>query len=225
MNKLNHLAIIMDGNGRWAKKRGFIRTKGHDSGANVVENVAKFCIDKDIKNLTLYAFSTENWTRPKSEVEYLIKLFKEFLIKKEEIFIKNEIKFETIGDLSKFDDELLNLITKIKEKTAIFNKLTLTLAVNYGSKDEIVRAVKKLISKGNEINEATISQNLDTAKIGDVDLLIRTGGEQRLSNFLLWQASYAELFFTPTLWPDFSYNELEKIVEKYTKIHRKFGGL
>ena len=225
MNKLNHLAIIMDGNGRWAKKRGFIRTKGHDSGANVVENVAKFCIDKDIKNLTLYAFSTENWTRPKSEVEYLIKLFKEFLIKKEEIFIKNEIKFETIGDLSKFDDELLNLITKIKEKTAIFNKLTLTLAVNYGSKDEIVRAVKKLISKGDEINEATISQNLDTAKMGDVDLLIRTGGEQRLSNFLLWQASYAELFFTPTLWPDFSYNELEKIVEKYTKIHRKFGGL
>lgn len=225
MNKLNHLAIIMDGNGRWAKKRGFIRTKGHDSGANVVENVAKFCIDKDIKNLTLYAFSTENWTRPKSEVEYLIKLFKEFLIKKEEIFIKNEIKFETIGNLSKFDDELLNLITKIKEKTAIFNKLTLTLAVNYGSKDEIVRTVKKLISKGNEINETTISQNLDTAKIGDVDLLIRTGGEQRLSNFLLWQASYAELFFTPTLWPDFSYNELEKIVEKYTKIHRKFGGL
>ncbi|MCZ6116326.1 polyprenyl diphosphate synthase [Campylobacter ureolyticus] len=225
MNKLNHLAIIMDGNGRWAKKRGFIRTKGHDSGANVVENVAKFCIDKDIKNLTLYAFSTENWTRPKSEVEYLIKLFKEFLIKKEEIFIKNEIKFETIGDLSKFDDELLNLITKIKEKTAIFNKLTLTLAVNYGSKDEIVRTVKKLISKGDEINETTISQNLDTVKIGDVDLLIRTGGEQRLSNFLLWQASYAELFFTPTLWPDFSYNELEKIVEKYTKIHRKFGGL
>lgn len=225
MNKLNHLAIIMDGNGRWAKKRGFIRTKGHDSGANVVENVAKFCIDKDIKNLTLYAFSTENWTRPKSEVEYLIRLFKEFLIKKEEIFIKNEIKFETIGDLSKFDNELLNLITKIKEKTAIFNKLTLTLAVNYGSKDEIVRTVKKLISKGDEINETTISQNLDTAKIGDVDLLIRTGGEQRLSNFLLWQASYAELFFTPTLWPDFSYNELEKIVEKYTKIHRKFGGL
>ena len=215
----------MDGNGRWAKKRGFIRTKGHDSGANVVENVAKFCIDKDIKNLTLYAFSTENWARPKSEVEYLIKLFKEFLIKKEEIFIKNEIKFETIGDLSKFDDELLNLITKIKEKTAIFNKLTLTLAVNYGSKDEIVRTVKKLISKGDEINETTISQNLDTVKIGDVDLLIRTGGEQRLSNFLLWQASYAELFFTPTLWPDFSYNELEKIVEKYTKIHRKFGGL
>lgn len=215
----------MDGNGRWAKKRGFIRTKGHDNGANVVENVAKFCIDKDIKNLTLYAFSTENWARPKSEVEYLIKLFKEFLIKKEEIFIKNEIKFETIGDLNKFDDELLNLITKIKEKTAIFNKLTLTLAVNYGSKDEIVRAVKKLISKGDEINEATISQNLDTAKIGDVDLLIRTGGEQRLSNFLLWQTSYAELFFTPTLWPDFSYNELEKIVEKYTKIHRKFGGL
>ncbi|MCZ6132592.1 polyprenyl diphosphate synthase [Campylobacter ureolyticus] len=225
MNKLNHLAIIMDGNGRWAKKRGFIRTKGHDSGANVVENVAKFCIDKDIKNLTLYAFSTENWTRPKSEVEYLIKLFKEFLIKKEEIFIKNEIKFETIGDLSKFDDELLNLITKIKEKTAIFNKLTLTLAVNYGSKDEIVRTVKRLISKGDEISEATISKNLDTAKMGDVDLLIRTGGEQRLSNFLLWQASYAELFFTPTLWPDFSYNELEKIVEKYTKIHRKFGGL
>lgn len=225
MNKLNHLAIIMDGNGRWAKKRGFIRTKGHDSGANVVENVAKFCIDKDIKNLTLYAFSTENWARPKSEVEYLIKLFKEFLIKKEEIFIKNEIKFETIGDLSKFDDELLNLIAKIKEKTAIFNKLTLTLAVNYGSKDEMVRTVKKLISKGDEINETTISQNLDTAKIGDVDLLIRTGGEQRLSNFLLWQASYAELFFTSTLWPDFSYNELEKIVEKYTKIHRKFGGL
>lgn len=215
----------MDGNGRWAKNKGFIRTKGHDKGANVVENVAKFCIDEGIKNLTLYAFSTENWTRPKSEVEYLMKLFKEFLVKKEEIFIKNEIKFEAIGDLSKFDDELCNLITNLKEKTSKFEKLTLALAVNYGSKDEIVRVVKKIVKNGDKISEISISENLDTAKMGDVDLLIRTGGEQRLSNFLLWQASYAELFFTPTLWPDFSYDELKSIVRNYTKIHRKFGGL
>ncbi|CZE48784.1 polyprenyl diphosphate synthase [Campylobacter geochelonis] len=225
MNELNHLAIIMDGNGRWAKNRGFLRNVGHQNGANVVEDIAKFCINESIKNLTLYTFSTENWNRPKSEVEFLISLFKKFLKTKESIFLENEIKFQTIGDILAFDDELVNLMLNLKEKTKDFTKLTLALAVNYGFKDELVRACNKLISEQKQINEENINSALDTASMGDVDLLIRTGGEHRLSNFLLWQSSYAELFFTDTLWPDFTVCELEKIVKKYKNITRKFGGL
>lgn len=213
----------MDGNGRWAKKRGFIRTKGHEVGANVVEDVAKFCIKNSISNLTLYAFSTENWKRPKQEVDFLMNLFKKFLKSKEELFLKENIKFIAIGDLSLFDDELFNLIKHLENLTENNSNLTLNLAVNYGSKDEIVRACKKLKEDNLEINETNLTTHLDTTV--DVDLLIRTGGEQRLSNFMLWQASYAELYFTETLWPDFNKDELECIIEKYKNINRKFGGL
>ncbi|NLK67276.1 MAG: di-trans,poly-cis-decaprenylcistransferase [Campylobacteraceae bacterium] len=223
MNELNHLAIIMDGNGRWAKKRGFIRTRGHEKGANVVEDIAEFCIGNNISYLTLYAFSTENWKRPKTEVDFLISLFKKFLKDKESLLLREKIKFQTIGDINAFDDELLDLIKDLKEKTKEFDSLTLNLAVNYGSKDEILRAVKKLVDENLEINEANLTAHLDSSI--PVDLLIRTGGEQRLSNFLLWQASYAELCFTQTLWPDFTKEELGEIVQKYRKIDRKFGGL
>lgn len=223
MNKLRHLAIIMDGNGRWAKNRGFIRTKGHEAGANVVETVAKFCQKEKIQNLTLYAFSTENWKRPKAEVEFLMNLLKKFLVNRREIFIKNGIKFRAIGDISVFDDELKGEIKNLEDLTRDFNSLNFNLALNYGAKDEIVRACNKIIEKGETISEETIGQNLD--EISDVDLLIRTGGEHRISNFLLWQISYAELFFTPTFWPDFSEAELGEIVSKFRDKNRRFGGL
>jgi len=223
MNDLKHLAIIMDGNRRWAKRHALSVSIGHRKGADAIDEVAEFCINRGIKFLTLYAFSTENWHREKSEVDFLMKLFDEFLDSKRVKFIDNEIKFETIGDLSAFNQNLQDKIAEVKAQTSKFTKLTMILAVNYGSRDEITRACKKLIAKNAEISETTINSALDSAEFGDVDLLIRTGGEQRLSNFLLWQASYAELHFSDTLWPDFRASELEIIVENYKKIDRKFG--
>lgn len=225
MNNLNHLAIIMDGNGRWAKSRGLLRTNGHKIGAQKIDEIAKFCLENSIKNLTLYAFSTENWKRPKSEINFLLNLFSDFLKSKKEIFIKNEIKFNTIGDLSKFDENLQKEIKILHEITKNYEKLNLNLAVNYGGRDEIIRAIQKIIAQNGEICEENLNKNLDTANFGDVDLLIRTGGQKRLSNFLLWQSSYAELAFSDTLWPDFSVEELKKIVENFKKEERKFGGL
>ncbi|RAZ49580.1 polyprenyl diphosphate synthase [Campylobacter hyointestinalis] len=227
MNKLDHLAIIMDGNGRWAKNRGLVRTKGHEAGAKAVTDIAKFCIENFIKNLTLYAFSTENWKRPKKEVDFLMKLLKDFLVSKQDLFIQNSIKFHTIGDIEPFSKDLKDEILNLKNLTSKFDKLNFILAINYGGRDEIIRAANKAIedSKDGKLSEKSLSQNLDTSEFGDVDLLIRTGGEQRLSNFLLWQASYAELYFTPTLWPDFKSSELKDIIQKYQKTHRKFGGL
>lgn len=225
MNELNHLAIIMDGNGRWAKLKSLARSVGHRNGADTIDRVALASINLGIKNLTLYAFSTENWSRPKEEVDFLLNLAKDFIKKKEELFIKNGVKFEIKGDISVFDNELKDAISNLKEVTKNGSNLTLALAVNYGSKDEITRAVKKLIKANLEINEENITKYLDAPQMGEVDLIIRTGGEQRLSNFMLWQGAYAELAFTKTLWPDFSEKELVKIVENYIKIHRKFGGL
>ena len=223
MNKLNHLAIIMDGNGRWAKKRGFLRTNGHEAGVNVVSDMCEFCIDNGVKILSLYAFSTENWKRPQKEVDFLMNLLKKFLLLKRDDFIKNGIKFNTIGDISPFSDELKNEIEITKNETMENTNLLLNLAINYGSKDEIIRAIKKLNLKGCEINETSLNAALDESE--PVDLLIRTGGESRLSNFMLWQASYAELFFTPTLWPDFGKDELTSIVAKFKDIERRFGGV
>lgn len=225
MNELHHLAIIMDGNGRWAKTKSLARIKGHEAGAKVVETVSEFCIKNDIANLTLYAFSTENWKRPESEVNFLLNLLKKFIIKKREIFIKNEIKFKAIGDISVFSQDLQSEISALQNLTATYKKLNFNLALNYGSRDEIIRAAKKVIQKGDELNEQNLSANLDSADSGDVDLLIRTGGEIRLSNFMLWQASYAEFAFTNTLWPDFSEDELAEIVENFKIKNRRFGGL
>ncbi len=213
----------MDGNGRWAKKQGLIRTKGHEAGANVVEAMCEFCIRNDIKILSLYAFSTENWSRPKSEVDFLMDLLLKFLVSKKESFIKNEINFNVIGDIMPFNDKLRDEISNLKSLTKDNKKLKLNLAINYGTKDEILRALKRMQEQNLDINEANLEANLDESE--PIDLLIRTGGEKRLSNFMLIQASYAELAFTDTLWPDFTSLELEKIVQNFYQISRRFGGL
>ena len=225
MNALNHLAIIMDGNGRWAKNRTLVRTDGHKKGADTVENIAIYCAKNGIKNLTLYAFSTENWKRPKSEVDFLLNLLLKFIKLKENLFLENSIRFHTIGDLSPFNTQLKNAIANLKDKTKDNSRLNLILAINYGSQNEIVRAVNSAIANGVKIDEKSISSHLDSADFGDVDLMIRTGGEHRLSNFLLWQSSYAELAFTPTLWPDFDTKEHDEMIAKFKITHRKFGAI
>ena len=222
MNELRHLAIIMDGNRRWAKKHALSVSIGHENGSKTIDMAIKFCIKNEIKFLTLYAFSTENWNRDKGEVDFLMKLFSRFVDEKQNDFIQNHVRFETIGDLSAFSDELNAKISKLKSLTQN-GKITLVLAVNYGSRNEIIRAFNKLVQKNAQITEENLSSALDTARFGDVDLLIRTGGQSRLSNFLLWQSSYAELAFSETLWPDFSESELGEIVENYKKSERKFG--
>jgi len=219
-----HLAIIMDGNGRWAKKRGLKRIEGHKKGAEVVKEITTYCANNpEIEILTLYAFSTENWKRPKMEVDFLMKLLDNWLKKELNTYIENEVKFDVIGDISKFSPKLRDRIEYTKEVTKDFKKLTQVLALNYGSRDEITRAVKKMIEKNEEITPENIQKNLDISR--DVDLLIRTSGEIRVSNFLLWQIAYAEMFFTPTLWPDFNTKELEKIIKQFKKRERRFGGI
>jgi undecaprenyl diphosphate synthase len=215
----------MDGNGRWAAKQGKMRSFGHEAGAKSVEKITAYAAKAGLKYLTLYAFSTENWKRPKSEVVFLMNLLSRFLSVHLKTLQKNNIRFETIGDLGKLDKSLQEKIASVKQETKNNGALTQILAINYGSHDEIVRACKKLVESKEEINEQNLQANLDTKEIPCVDLLIRTGGEQRLSNFLLWQASYAELFFTDTLWPDFDEKEFEQIIQRYEKTQRKFGGL
>ncbi|WP_024791438.1 di-trans,poly-cis-decaprenylcistransferase [Lebetimonas sp. JS032] len=219
-----HLAIIMDGNGRWAKKRGLKRVEGHKKGAEVVKEITAYCANSpEIKILTLYAFSTENWKRPKMETDFLMKLLENWLKKELETYIKNDVKFEVIGDISKFFPKLRKRIEYTKETTKNNKRLTQVLALNYGGRDEITRAVKKIIKKNEEITQENIQKNLDINE--DVDLLIRTSGEIRVSNFLLWQIAYAEMFFTPTLWPDFTSRELEQILNNFKKRQRRFGGI
>ncbi len=224
-NLPKHIAIIMDGNGRWAKERDLKRTAGHEEGAKVVRNITIHCAKIGIKYLTLYAFSTENWTRPKLEVEFLMKLLEKYLKNELNTFLQNNIRFKAIGDLSKFSKSLQNIIKEIEEKTAKNSALTQVLALNYGSKDEIIRAIKKLNEKNLEVNEQNFESCLDTYFMPNVDLLIRTSGEVRLSNYLLWQNAYAEMFFTPTLWPDFKADELDDILSDFIKRERRFGGV
>lgn len=220
-----HIAIIMDGNGRWAKERNLKRTAGHEEGANTVREITKHCAKIGAKYLTLYAFSTENWSRPKLEVEYLMRLLDKHLKKELSVYLENNIKFKAIGDLSKFSKALQKTINDVQEKTSKGTGLTQVLALNYGSKDEIVRAVKKLNEKKLEVNEENLEANLDTAGMPDVDIMIRTSGEVRLSNYLLWQNAYAEMFFTQTYWPDFSSNELDDIISDFNNRERRFGGI
>ena len=224
-NLPKHIAIIMDGNGRWAKERGLKRTAGHEEGAKVVRNITIHCAKLGVRYLTLYAFSTENWSRPKLEVEYLMKLLEKYLRNELETFLQNNIRFKAIGDLSKFSKSLQNTIKEIEKKTANNKGLTQVLALNYGSKDEILRAIRKLNERNLEVNEKNFESCLDTAGFSEVDLLIRTSGEIRLSNYLLWQNAYAEMFFTSTLWPDFSTNELDDIILDFNKRQRRFGGV
>lgn len=223
MKSPKHIAIIMDGNGRWAKQRGKIRTKGHEEGAKRVRDITQAAAKAGIKYLSLYAFSTENWARPKGEVEFLMKLVERYLESEKGEYQKNGIRFEVIGDITRFSDSLKAKILELKELTKNNKKLTQLLAINYGSKDEITRAVKKMVDSSIEISEENINASLDTASAPAVDMLIRTGGDKRLSNFMLWQSAYAELFFTDTLWPDFSQKELLEMMEEFGGRERRFG--
>ena len=226
MNILNHIAIIMDGNGRWAKKQGFLkRVVGHEEGAKRVREITIYASNIGIKYLTLYAFSTENWKRPEGEVTFLMKLMDRYLKNELSLFLDNNVRFETIGEISKLPQSLQERIKYTKEKTAHFSGLTQILAVNYGSKNEIVRAVNRAVAEKKMVNEDSFDQLLDTAGTDPVDILIRTGGEKRLSNYLLWQAAYSELYFTDTLWPDFHVEDLDKIIEDFHKVKRRFGDI
>ena len=224
MNKLSHIAIIMDGNGRWAELRNKKRSYGHEAGAKTVRQITEFCAaHEEIHRLTLYAFSTENWKRPRLEVEFLMKLLDQYIKQELDTYLKYNIRFEPIGDLRAFSSKLQDTIAMAKEKTAHCDGLVQSLALNYGSQDEILRTVNSLKNNEGDITKEMLENALDCK--ADVDLLIRTGGDHRLSNFLLWQVAYAELFFTDTLWPDFSVKELEKIIKKFKKVERRFGGL
>jgi undecaprenyl diphosphate synthase len=224
MNNLKHVAIIMDGNGRWAKNKGLKRVKGHEKGANVVRDITIKASNMGLEYLTLYAFSTENWKRPKLEVDFLMKLLEKWLKNELSLYIDNNVKFKTIGDLSRLPKSTQKVIDFTKEQTSSHTGLTQVLAVNYGGQDEIIRAIKKIDNKDNLTIE-NFNNFLDTKDMPVVDILIRTGGEKRISNFLLWQVAYAELFFTDMMWPDFNSQEFEDILNKFGTIHRRFGGL
>ena len=223
MDALKHIAIIMDGNGRWARKQGKIRTFGHNAGAKKVIEITKRVSQLGVKYLSLYAFSTENWKREKSEVDFLMKLLSKFLKKELKTLMENNIKFRIVGDLSKFSKSLQNVINNTIEKTKNNSGMTQILAINYGSRDEIIRAVNSIEKK--TITPKDLENALDTKDFCDVDMMIRTGGEKRLSNFLLWQSAYAELFFTKTLWPDFSLEELDQIIMNFKQRERRYGGI
>jgi len=221
----NHIAIIMDGNGRWAKERGLNRTAGHEEGAKVVRDITTHCSKIGVKYLTLYAFSTENWSRPKLEVEFLMKLLEKYLKNELPLYLENKIKFKAIGDISKFSKSLQNTIKQTEEKTSQGTNLTQILALNYGSQDEILRAIKKLNEKELEVTKENFESCLDTAGVPDVDMLIRTSGELRLSNYLLWQNAYAELFFIDTYWPEFTKIHLDDLISDFNSRERRFGGI
>ncbi|MDD2779962.1 polyprenyl diphosphate synthase [Sulfuricurvum sp.] len=222
-NRPSHIAIIMDGNGRWAESRGKTRSHGHEQGAESVRIITSYCANHpDIDRLSLYAFSTENWKRPKLEVEFLMKLLEKYLKNERKNYLEGNIRFEPIGDLSLFSKSLRKVIDDLQNVTQGCNGLVQSLALNYGSRDEIVRAVNALFPH-TPITVELLNNALDCPH--NIDLLIRTGGDHRLSNFLLWQAAYAELFFTNTLWPEFTTDELESIIKKFKTVERRFGGL
>lgn len=221
----NHVAIIMDGNGRWANTKGLNRLKGHKAGVNNIGDITLYCNTLGIKYITMFAFSTENWNRPKNEVRYLMKLIEKSLENGLDFYLTNNIRFKVIGDLSNLPKQTQTSIEYIQSKTAHCTGLTQILAINYGSRNEIVRTVNKLVDSKEQITEQTITDNLDTSFAPAVDLLIRTGGEIRLSNFLLWQLAYTELFFTKTYFPDFNTKELEDIVLEFSSRDRKYGML
>ncbi len=220
-----HVAIILDGNGRWAKKRLLPRSAGHSAGARTVEDCCEWAWDLGIKYLTVYAFSTENWTRSEEEVGYLMNLLREYMKNCLARSRKNNMRVRVIGDKSKLDEDLRESISELERESASFTGLNFQVAINYGGRDEIVRAVRRIVEDSvTLIDEKTISSYIDTADIPDPDLLIRTSGEQRISNFMLWQMAYTEFYFTDVLWPDFSKKELEKAIEYYGTRDRRFGG-
>ena len=227
-----HVAIIMDGNGRWAKKRGLPRTAGHKKGAEVVEQILEDADHMGIRYLTVYTFSTENWLRPAMEVKALMNLLRTYMISSMEKCAKNNVSVRVIGDRTKLSADLQESIGNLEEATKNNTGMHFQIAINYGGRDEIVRAVKKLVGKAKageideeDVTEALIADCLDTAGLPDPDLLIRTCGEQRISNFLIWEGAYTEYYFTDTAWPDFTKEELEKAIEAYNHRERRYGGL
>ena len=224
MNPLNHIAIIMDGNGRWGLKFKNSRNAGHKAGLNTVEKIIKETIKKKIRFLTLYAFSTENWKRPKKEIKYLFNLLENFLIKRLEDLNKQNIKLKIIGSKN-FSPKLNKLLNLSEKKTSKNTKLQINLALNYGSKFELINAFKKLQKKKEKVNEKNLKKYFQTGNIPDPELLIRTGNTKRLSNFLLWQLAYSEIFFEKKLWPEFNEKDYNNILNKFKKIKRNFGNI
>ena len=224
MNPLNHIAIIMDGNGRWGLKYKRSRNAGHKAGLNTVEKVIKESIKQKIKYLTLYVFSTENWKRPKKEIKYLFNLLENFLLNRIEDLHKQNIKLNIIG-IKNFSKKLNLLLDTSEKKTLKNTKLQINLALNYGSRFEILDAFRQLIKKKEKINEKNFIKYLQTKNVPDPDILIRTGNTKRLSNFLLWQIAYTEIFFVKKLWPDFNERDYKRVIKKFINIKRNFGNI
>ena len=225
MSLPKHIAIIMDGNGRWGLKRSKSRNYGHSEGIKTVEKIISAAISKKIQYLTLFTFSTENWKRPQNEINFLIHLLEGYIVKELDNLIKQKIKLKIIGNINKFPKSLKVKLKNIEKLTKKNEKIQINIALNYGSKEELIKTIKKLKYLSLKINEKNISNNLYTKGIPDPEILIRTGNRYRLSNFLLWQLSYAEIFFVKKLWPDFNKNDFNKILSRYTKIRRNFGGI
>ena len=225
MNPIKHVAIIMDGNGRWGIKNKGSRNEGHSAGLKTLENIIKESLNQKIKHLTLYTFSTENWKRPKKEINFLFKILEKFLLKKTINLIENGIKLNVIGNKKKFSAQLQKIIKESEKKTLNNKKLQINLALNYGSKEEIVNACKKLIKNKKIITEKNIENYMYTRNISNPELLIRTGNTNRLSNFLLWQIAYTEIFFVKKLWPEFNTNDYKKILNKFKTLKRNFGSI
>ena len=225
MNPVKHVAIIMDGNGRWGIKNKNSRNAGHRAGLNSVEVVINECLESNIKYLTLYTFSTENWKRPKNEINFLFNLLENFLINKIDKLIKKNVKLKFIGEIHKLPSKLKKLIRSSEKKTSKNLDLQVNVALNYGSKSEIINSIKIINKKKMKFNEININKNLFTKDMPDPDILIRTGNTQRLSNFMLWQIAYTEIFFEKKLWPDFNLNDFRKIISKFKLLKRNFGSI
>ena len=225
MNPPKHVAIIMDGNGRWGIKKKKNRNYGHKKGIETVEKIISAAIQKKIKYLTLFVFSTENWRRPLKEVNYLFSLLNSFIDKEINNILKKNIKIKVIGDTKPFPNQLKKKIKKVEKVTFLNNKIQINMALNYGSRQEIIHSLKKIKKNHLQINEKNINKNLYTSGIPDPEILIRTGNTNRISNFLIWQSIYTEIFFEKKMWPDFTKNDFFKIIKKFNKIDRNFGGL
>ena len=225
MNQVKHVAIIMDGNGRWGLKKKKSRNLGHKEGLYTIESIIKESLKQKIKYLTLYAFSTENWKRPLKEINFLFKLLEDFLVKKTKKLNKNGIKLKIIEEKKPFNNKLKKILS-ISEKSTFNNKnLQINLAINYGSKNELIRSIKQINKKKITINKKNVTNNLYTNNIPDPDILIRTGNTKRLSNFLLWQLAYSEIYFEKKLWPEFSNKDFIKILDNFKKLKRNFGSI
>lgn len=221
MNELKHLAVVMDGNRRWAKAKGFLVKFGYSQGVKTMQKLMEVCVEENISNLSLFAFSTENWKRPQDEIDFIFELLDRCLDDALKKFEKSNVRLRAIGDLSRLEDRIKEKINLVEEKTKYCNGLCVNLAISYGARDEIIRAAKRVVEKKLELNEENLTQNLDLPL--DVDLMLRVGNAKRLSNFLLWQCSYAEIYFSETLFPSLSKREFKRIIKEFRNRERTFG--